>query len=163
MLFLHPFITLLLSQRAVSAPAPVPSSQSLVADPELRSLAQGFSSYVKRLVGIAPRDQDYGNYGGYGKYGSYGSYQNIAGEVISETSGNTNVEPQAEPLETVTTTMPVLTTTVTLRSMATPAPTTITAVSTAGEQMSTRADRHGKENLKDPPPLRFNIWLLFHL
>lgn len=132
MLFLYPFMIILLSQNAVSAPAPAPGPLPLVNPPDLRYLINGLSTYVKRLVGIVPRDQDYGSYGGYGKYGSYGSYPDLGGEVNSEPSSNVNAEPQAESLQTVTTTitttMPVFTTTVTLTLMSTPSP-TITAVS----------------------------------
>lgn len=135
MLFLRPFIAILLAQTAVAAPAPVPAPGPLpLADhPDLGHIVHKVGRYAKMLVGLAPRDEigDYGNYGSYGKYGSYGSYPDTGGEVNGETSNEANAEVEGELLETLTTTMPVFTTTITLRSISTPSP-TITAVSTAG-------------------------------
>lgn len=136
MLLLRPFLAICLAQVAVTAPAPAPGALPLADHPDLGHLAHGISRYVKRLVGLAPRAevQEYGAYGSYGKYGSYGSYPDIGAEANSETGNEVNSEVGAESLETFTTTMPVFTTTISLRSVSTstsaPSP-TITAVSTA--------------------------------
>lgn len=137
MLFFYPFTAILFSQVAVSAPAPAPGPLPLADNPSLRHLIHGLGTYAKRLADVNPRDQDYGSYGGYGKYGSYGSYPDLGGEVNNEGSSKLDAELQPEAIQTVTTTMPAFTTTVTLRSMSTPAP-TITAVSMANRQMHTR-------------------------
>lgn len=141
MLFVRPFIALLLAQTAAAAPAPAPDDPHLANHPNLGSLFHGISRYVKRLFGLSTRTEieNYGNYGAYGKYGGYGSYPDIGGGVNSETSSDIDAGVDEEVLTTLTTTMPVFTTTVTLRSIVTPSP-TITAVSTASRlgQMSTR-------------------------
>lgn len=131
MLLLRPFLTICLTQVAIAAPAPLPGHVPLADHPELGHLVNGMSGYVRRLVGFAPRAEvdEYGAYGAYGKYGSYGSYPDIGGMANSETSSKVNAEVEADVLSTLTTTMPVFTTTLTLRSMTTPSP-TMTAVST---------------------------------
>lgn len=137
MLFLRPFIAVLLAQTAAAAPAPAPDDPQLANHPNLGDLVHG----IKRLIGLSPRTEieNYGNYGAYGKYGGYGSYPDIGGGGNSVTSNDINSVVEEEVLTTLTTTMPAFTTTVTLRSIVTPTP-TITAVSTASRlgQMSTR-------------------------
>ncbi|KAI7781381.1 hypothetical protein LA080_014815 [Diaporthe eres] len=106
---------------AVTAPAPIPGPIPPADHADLGQLVYGISKFVKRLVGIAPRAEvnNYGAYGSYGKYGSYGSYPDVGGEVNGETSSEANSEAEAESLTTLTTTMPVFTTTITLRSVST--------------------------------------------
>lgn len=133
MLLLQPFLTICLAQVAITAPAPIPSTGPVpLADhPDLGYLSHGISQHVKRLFGLSTRAEvnDYRAYGAYGKYGGYGSYPDISGQVNTQASSEVNAEIAPESLITLTTTMPVLTTTVKLRSMSTPSP-TITAVST---------------------------------
>lgn len=162
MLFFYPFMTILLSQLAVSAPAPAPGPLPLVDNPSLKHLFHELGTYVKRIFGSVPRDQDYGSYGGYGKYGSYGSYPDLGGEASNEASSNVNDELQPESIQTMTTTMPIFTTTITLRSMSTPTP-TITAVSIAHGQMSTRTYQHGGQEFGSPIAFLSSIWLSFVL
>ena len=131
MLLLRPFLATCLTQLAIAAPAPPPGHVPLADHPDLGHLAHEMSGYVRRLVGFGPRAeaQEYGAYPAYGKYGNYGNYADIGGMANSETSSKVNAEVEADLLSTLTTTMPVFTTTLTLRSMNTPSP-TITAVST---------------------------------
>ncbi|KAJ0122435.1 hypothetical protein J7T55_002948 [Diaporthe amygdali] len=137
MLFIRPFITILLAQTAGTAPAPAPAPAIA---PELLpqannlspgDLVLGIGSFVKRLVGLAPRDEvkAFGDYGSYGKYGSYGSYPDIGGEVSGEVDNKVDTVVETSSTTTLTTTMPVFTTTITLRSKSTASP-TVTAVST---------------------------------
>lgn len=170
MLLLRPFIIICLAQVAVTAPAPIPGPIPLADHADLGQLFHGISKFVKRLVGIAPRAEvnNYGAYGSYGKYGSYGNYPDVDGEVNSETSSEANSEAEAESLTTLTTTMPVFTTTITLRSVSTSTSTplpTITAVSTASRlwQMSIRAWHRGHQPLAGSHDPVANLWSSFVL
>lgn len=137
MLLFGPLMAVLLAQTVVTAPAPAPSPMPLPSanNPPFRHVLRGLGSYVKRLVGISPREEvkNFGDYGSYGKYGSYGSYSDVGGKVSGEASNEVDAENDAEtetkPITTLTTTIPVLTTTITLSYISTPSP-TITAVST---------------------------------